>query len=114
MTKLPKGPLKIIVPIVKNAQANRQRQGAGSTTYKPVWNVYVLDADGSKFTAHTAFTFRSSGLTPRHEPKGIKVAYPQANGAMRDALDAGIWFETRSEIILDFTVESLQETVDNG
>lgn len=114
MTTLPKGPLKIIAPIVKNALANRQRQGAGSTRYKPVWNVFVLD--GETFIPHTALTFRTASLNPRHEPRGVKVAYPQANSAMRQALDAGLWFETRSAILLDEEVaaQTTEESTDNG
>lgn len=119
MTKLPKGPLKIIAPIVKNAVANRQRQGAGSKAFKPVWNVYVLDMATQRFTPYTAHTFRASGLTPRSEPRGIKIAYPQAHSAMREALDAGLWFETLSEITLNPTSDALspektKETTDNG
>jgi len=115
MTKIPKGPLKIISPIINNALANRQRQGAGSTRYKPVWNVYVLNEDGDTFTAHTALAFRTASLNPRHEPRGIKIAYPHANSAMRKALYAGLWFETRSEILLDEEVaQTTEESKDNG
>jgi hypothetical protein len=118
MTKLPKGPLKIIAPVVKHAIANRQRAGAGSTRFKHVWLVFVLNADGVTFTPYSAFTFRTGSLTPRHEPLGIKKVYPQANSAMRVALSSGLWFETRSEITLDFdTVASeptTEETPANG
>jgi len=110
MTKLPKGPLKIIAPIVEAAIANRQRAGAGAKRFKDVWRIFVLNEDGVSFTPYTAFTFRTSGLTPRHEPLGIRNAHPQANSAMRTALASGIWFETRSEITLDFDSEVVATT----
>jgi hypothetical protein len=105
MTKLPRGPLKIITIDVLAAASNRQRALAGSTRFKPVWRIFVLNEDGESFTPHTALQFRASSLTPRNNPRGIRAQYPQSNSAMRRALDNGIWFETRSEVTLDADAE---------
>jgi hypothetical protein len=118
--KLPKGTLKIIAINPEAAKSNTTRARAGSARLKPVWRVYMLNDDGTSFSTFDAFNFRASSLLPRHEPLGLRAAYPHANSAMRKALEVGVWFETRSEITLATAQETpaaeeiTQETSTNG
>lgn len=131
--KIAKGSLKIVAFNPEAARSNNSRARAGSKRLKPVWIVFVQADDEKSFDRYDAFNFRASSLFPRHEPLGLRQAYPLSNTAMRRALSDGVWFETRSEITLvteqEFPADeeptptmpappplppSMQETVING
>lgn len=117
--KLPKGTLKIIAINAEAARSNESRARAGSRRLKPVWFVYQLNDDGQSFNKFAAYNFRASSLNPRHEPLGLRHAFPQAPSSMRRELRDGVWFETRSEIVLVTEQEvpaedSPEETSING
>lgn len=95
--KIAKGSLKLLGVDIANAMSNRQRASAAAARFKPVWMIFVQNADGS-FELVRAMSFRASSLTPVVNPRGIRALFPAASALMRRTLDSGVWYETRSEI----------------
>ena len=95
MTKLPKGTLKFIVPILKNIERNEARVPNGGAP-TPVWLVAEYDGNADTFTTYEAHAIKATRFRPQYSATRFPHKAPP-----RQLRSVRAWFETTEELVLD-------------
>lgn len=103
---LKKGPRKVIVPLILNAEENRRRLAERGSRFRPVWRVYIETSGGKDAYSVEGMGLKCKGLQPTYQIKGI--------GAPWIKEDFKCWFETHDEVTVFPTFDNYDESEEDS